>query len=231
MKEANKSIVESLKSGQYFQDAKSWYLIKFINPYVERNILVIFFLFFIVSIFIALFFYQNMITEDKDQNFLAFTDDITYHYSEMKDMGSQYDNPDSLIQAYLCNKFVIIRESFDTNKIDLQTKFIMQNSVNQIASDFIKYITIDNPNSPVLLYTLGTTRMIEIISSVKSANEANTYIIKYRATLLSPKDNTKDQSMWVAIVKYATSPIEEQINQKRQNVEFKVIDYKVKKVD
>ena len=231
MEEANRSIAESLQNGQYYVDAKNWYLYKYINPFVERNIVILLASFLVMAILIACIFYQSMMDTNPQVDFISKSNDITKNYVVINSLGSKSEDPQLLIEKYMTRTYIKKREEYDYNLVDEQLKFVKNSSSEKVNQVFEYLMGINNPDSPLLLFQKINTRTIEIISMDQDPSEKNTYLIKFNATVASQKDSSREKSSWIAKITYTMSTINQLIADEKKVLDYKVVDYVVQKLN
>jgi type IV secretory pathway component VirB8 len=105
MNEANKAIAKSINSGQYFIDARRWYLEKFVGLHVEKTFLLIIGGLLSLAAGIA-FLYASSISSYTNQiSFLSTSSDMDSEYSYIKALPTNI-SPQEAIENQLITEYI-----------------------------------------------------------------------------------------------------------------------------
>lgn len=222
MKDVNKSIADSVKTGQYFVDSRNWYLNKYIYPSVERT-----FFGFISICFLCLVVIMGALTLFNNSELLQST--YTVNMKDTVTKVAKFQSldesikPDIAMSNYMLGYYVKTRESYNFNELDAQLVKMSNLSTLPVYNDFHNYMSINNVNSPQFTYQQDNTRSIEI-TSIKYLT-ANSAQVNFTATVLWTATNQKETSSWIAKVTFAVSDLENLVSSRSKQLDFVVTDY------
>lgn len=205
-----KQVAESIDDGSYFEDAISWYIVKFCNPIAERVfwvIILIFFSFFIYHLQSQL---RSWYPLKIQRPIILYNKDVKMKQVVQK-MQNLHNNADYAIVRYLIKHYVQMREEFlkdslDLLKIDNRLKRVANNSTREVSRDYQKLFDSDDIRNPLKRLGRTGTRKIEIIdidlqikelSMFEKAKKFNklielptTAVITYRANEQTARNKT-----------------------------------------
>ncbi|AIL65649.1 Type IV secretion system protein virB8 [Rickettsiales bacterium Ac37b] len=228
MDEINKSLLNNLKSGQYYHDGRLWYMRKYIYPILERSLLT--FLFAIIAVTFLLISYAiyTQLPLKKIVPILVKIQNLTEDISVIHSIEYPNESTSISLAKYLASKYIIWRESYSYADIDTQINKIKNNSTKFVFKQFYNSLSLENANSPVLLYQQYITRSINI-ESVAVSNQAQSIIVKFSATIKDTNSGSEEKSLWLANISYDMSDIE-LIMKKNAPLNFLVTDYNVQEI-
>jgi type IV secretory pathway component VirB8 len=169
-------VKQNIDSGKYFKDAIDWYYFRYVNQICERAYL-------IIAIVILLSISYVVKTMSDSLFPLVVPQPIFISAKSTKDavpkivklkprkgeanFDPRVENFDDSIIKYLLKNYVINREKFDFKDGDIEQvnkKFnrIKNTSTLREYKNFQKYMSKDNPNSPIKLFSKNATREITI---------------------------------------------------------------------
>ncbi len=188
-KEYFDAIKDSVESGGYFKDALNWYFFRYINPFCERTI------FFISFIFIAVMFYLllNIIEGSyplvrKVPIMFKAVDESRYYPYLIKlksENNKNIQNVDEAVASYLIKKYVMNRENHDYSNAEIEpinTKFSQIRNTSSAAEyiNFQNFMSKNNPASPIYDFGKDAYRKIDIESINFIRDESKTFSDKAR---------------------------------------------------
>ena len=228
MDEINRSILESLKNNNYFFEARNWYVRKFIYPLVERS-----YIFLLATITCGIAAYYLLMINSLLPNVIKLPvainlDDTISYQPAIKYIGEQNEPSEQSFAKYFASNYVKVRESYDYAKLEEQVNKVRNNSTKSVYKQFYNSLTLDNPDSILLLYKRSTVRKIEVENVQYLPNE-NMIIVKFSASLNDYSNNSFKKTNWQAYVNFSISSTDE-INKQNNNFSFIVTDYKTEMV-
>ncbi|MFV9875728.1 MAG: VirB8/TrbF family protein [Rickettsiales endosymbiont of Dermacentor nuttalli] len=228
MDEINKSLLNYLKSEQYYHDARLWYMRKYIYPILERSLLT-FLLLIILTIFLFIIYeVYNQLPLKKIVPIIVRIQNLTEDTSVIYNIDQKDVSPSISLAKYLVSKYVIWRESYSYDNINVQINKIKNNSTKFVFKQFYNSLSLENANSPVLLYQQHIVRSINI-ESVSLTNQFQNIIIKFSAKVKDTNRGLEENSLWLANISYDMSDIE-LIMKKNAQLNFIVTDYNVQQI-
>jgi type IV secretion system protein VirB8 len=250
-KEYNDFIKASVADGSYFQDARDWYILRYVYPICERTML-----FFIAS-FAGVIFYiisttilASLPIKQEVAIVIRPTDQSKY-FPVIKKLKDSVDlqNVDEAVSKYLITEYVKKREGYDFRKTDLealnkQLKYVKNNSSLQEYSNYQNFLSKSNDDTPIKYFGRDFQRIIDIESVIFVRQNLGTLVekardfvkydvpsevsVKYRVTTKINSINTSSQRYLVKI-KFKFSGVDTEKNSDRK-LDFMVIGYKIYKI-
>ncbi len=167
-KQAYRELAEKVESGEYFQEAREWYLGKYIYRFVERTYMLML-MFGLILLMLFCYTYYKAIQPIKKSlpvqveisSAADFSTRITYLGSQNRDFDVNL-----VYIRYLSGRFIEAIESYDHKK-DFKRLRINRNMIETLASpEILGYytdkISIRNPDSLIMRYRRNTERQIEV---------------------------------------------------------------------
>ena len=253
-----KELAEKIESGEYFSEARDWYLKKYEYNFIERSYLQLLILSFII-LFVFLFTYYNAIQPIKKSlpvkvnisSAADFSTRITY----LGNAEKKFDVNEVFIK-YFSGRFVEAIESYDYRdnfkKLRVNKNMIETLGSNDIKAYYFDKISIRNADSVILKYKRKITRKITVdttkielapykektnISSVFDDDDSKKQIQKYEATVNFKASEIDDsgnetKSNWQAKIILSFQTILYNYDKKDFSpLNFKVLNYESKRVD
>ena len=224
VEDINKSIADSVKTGQYFVDSKNWYFNKYVYPSVERTFFgVIGGCFLILVIFMAIFT-TSTTSEVLESTYTVSMQDTIKQVARFQPLDETI-KPSVALNNYMLGYYVQSREAYDFNNLDVQLVKMSNLSTLGVYNDFHNYMSINNVNSPQFTYQKDNTRTI----TINSINYIAQYQaqISFTASTLWVATNRTETSNWVAQVEFAVSDLEALLNAHSTQLDFVVTSYSV----
>jgi type IV secretory pathway component VirB8 len=175
-------IKESFESGAYFKDSLDWYFLRYVNPIVDRSLMImvsliaaisLYFLFQIISHAFPLVEQVPIVIRDHDTSIYR---PIIHELRAKNDESVK--NVDEAVAKYLLTNYVKERESFDFRDSDVSEvnqKFnrVKNNSTLLEYRNFQAFMSRDNAESPVNFFgkNIYKTVKIQAVNFIRSASE------------------------------------------------------------
>jgi type IV secretion system protein VirB8 len=234
MDDINRSISEYVKSGQYYEDAKNAYIGKYILPFSERSYLLVIICFYIFTILVSVYYYQNTNPAQEQVRYMVSTDDISTSYAVIQDVGSDKVAPQINIAKYILGNYVVNRESYVYNddKMQDQLNFVRNTTV---GTEYLKYKemnSIDSPYSSIMIYQDNYTRNAQIkkVDLLKSKGDVKQAMVYFQANLKNVASNQIISEDFVATINFKIDNIETLIENNAKTLGFLVTEYSVRKI-
>lgn len=227
MEPTNRPLREYIESGDYFNDARSWYKHKYIYPFSERSIIalltmIIFVLFLVVTVNL----YKLLPISQKVKY------SVTIHNASNKISNimpaNVYDDPKKSVSDILLRYYVKQRETYNYDNLKKQFIYIKNNSTRIVAHKFFQSINIDNPTSPILTYQKSKFVTPKIISvSHISPTKA---VVKFESTVRDKNEVNIKNYVSDATIEYEIDEITHDMNDGAK-FNFTVTDYKLNLIE
>jgi type IV secretion system protein VirB8 len=223
------SVLKRVKTGRYFDDVRDWYVSKYIYPVFERTIISIWFAVIVSALTLYFVFYGAILNSSTQADYVHYTDDITNTFSVMNNFSDSKEDPQRIIESFVLKKYAMERESYAYSNIKRQLNYIKNNSSEYIYKDFYYLMSLDNPDSPVLLYQRKAYKFVKAISVKFESDEQSGKIayVKFATMLKLPKGGSQEKNIWIAKINYEMSDIHDLIKRKKKKLDFKVVKYDV----
>ena len=160
------SIKKSIESGQYFKDAFDWYCMKYLFCITNRAHVVIGLV--VSALFLGFSFYAlySAFPISSKYPLVKYTSRNSDEFSIVHrlESDSASDSTQDIVTKYLVKQYVMMHESYQEDKYELQKNFIQNNSARKVFLDFTDMMSISNPDSPVLKYRGNDKKYVEILS-------------------------------------------------------------------
>lgn len=223
----DRSILKSLKSGQYFIDAINWYERKYIFPSTERSILFILALVFLLTSAVTIKYTNKVFPLHEEISFPIISNDIDDFVPIIKKISRPEESIEYSLAKYLLSNYLIIRESYDYYNIETQLNIIKNNSFRKVYEEYAQQLDLSKIDSAIYKYQNNFTRKIEIISA-KSNKDLDTIEIFFNAKVMNYLNQVIEESEWKAEMSFIMSDIDKEKENNKLN--FLVSEYKVEKV-
>jgi len=156
---------EHIESRDYFKNAREWYNYKYLLPLTHRLWLTYAAL-LLVLMFLALVLNINKLLPIKQQ--LTYAINITPHTGEgeanarIENMRGESMHPNRFIAQNLIESYVTNRENFNYSNMKSQFQYVENTSTRLVYRRFYNYMSVNNPDSPVMRYQQYAKRTITI---------------------------------------------------------------------
>ncbi|MFN7039034.1 MAG: VirB8/TrbF family protein [Alphaproteobacteria bacterium] len=230
MDPVNRSITDYIKSGNYFIDSKNWYFRSFIYPIVERSVLGAISIIFIIILFQVLLTINSLFPIKQRIPLIIKLQDSNDKIPLISTISNKNENPQESVKKYLIKRYVENWESYQFDTVEKQINVIKNSSSKYIFKKFYNYISLNNPDSP-LLYQKQISRMVQIISMDFDDDESNVVV---QFTVNSIDNNTKNETLtrWIANINFQIEDIVTLMESKEsKSLDFIVTDYQVRQVN
>lgn len=176
--EYNEFIKESVLNGQYFKDARDWYIFRYITPICDRALLMTMIIVICSTLYTVKIIGDSIFPLVVSQAIFIPPNDPTIYETKLikirpKKNEANFDPEvqtfDESILKYLIVNHVKVRESFDFSKgkiEDVNKKFshVKNNSTFREYKNFQAIMSKDNKNSPIHYFGKNVKRTIAINS-------------------------------------------------------------------
>lgn len=226
----NKYLLNSkIESGEYFEEARFWYAIRYIAPHYHLTYVLLACLIIFMAALVAsdTATFQSAVDE---RPFPLYTEDATQYFSRIKRLTIASESLTIAVARYLLEQYVTSREqyiSYDLTPEEWQNTLnrVRESSSRKVFDQYIKYIDpVLNSSSPVLKYKMQASRFIQVqsVEFQKNTDRPNYADVLFVAT--EKTSDTSDSSYWIARVNFSMSSINNVLDRK-SDLDFIVTDY------
>ncbi len=235
--EENQQIIESVKSGAYFSEARKWYDTVYMQPLPER-------IYFIVVTALAGFiFIMTFISVD---NLLPLTDQRPYVYLNeefntlpvVTRLRAPDEDINSVMKRFMVQQFVNYYESYSEDAYTSNQRYIRNYAADDVYRRYKRYVDPKNPQSPLVRFQKTYDRLIEI-DAVRMLGKTSPFDaeIDFTSTIVG-RDQSRSQSFtarlsyeyipWDVNEKDVVDPETNDILFSIDALGFKVVNYDVR---
>ncbi|WP_341764000.1 VirB8/TrbF family protein [Candidatus Tisiphia endosymbiont of Beris chalybata] len=220
------SVQDYIKSGQYFVDSREWYNVTYLYPLVQRTVL-LFFSSIVLILFIVIGISLNNLLPIERQVRYAIASE-TFNNATITNAKDVKNDPLSSIADIMLRNYLIHRESYDYDLLRSQFQFIQSNSTRIVFLQFVNFMNIDNPISPVMRYQKNFRRSIEIGSVTYHKN--NKVEVKFTSLVKNISNEILENMVWQAMINFEIDPINIHLPP-NSKFNFVVTSYKLKLIE
>lgn len=234
MDDINRSISQYVKSGKYYEDARSWYISRFILPMSERTYLMIVVGFYMFVLLISGYYYYNTNPADPEVTYMLPSEDISTTYLVIEQTGDLKEEPQINITKYVLANYVIHRESY-TYGVEAKKKQLSFIRNTTVGTEYLKYnemISDTNPNSPALIYLdkyKKTAKVTKVVLS-KTSSETQQAMVYFQSFLRNVASNQVVSQDFVATINFKIDNIEMLMEDKAKKLGFLVTGYSLRDI-
>jgi type IV secretory pathway component VirB8 len=241
MKNHYKEIADQIESGEYFLDAKDWYLKKYIYSFVERSYLILFLAIGLILGGILYSYYSSLQPIVKDIPLAVAVSDSDKFYSEITYLGNKQKNFDinKLVTKYIAKRFAESFESYDYNdnfkKLRTNMEFIKISANEELLKFYESRISIKNIDSLILKYRKHTRREVYVdqnsirIESLKNDNDSLKFAITLNFIANEVTKEATTTSNWQAKIDLSFDSVKYNWEERKFNdLKYKVNSYESK---
>lgn len=182
--ETSEDIALSIKSGTYFVEARKWYKVKYLYPFIHRSFIFITLVLMLLLIIITFFTIYDLFPITTRFRYIVQLPSNTDINATIYRANQVLGNPFRSIVKILAENYVIQRESYNYTNLKDQFQYIRNKSTRALYKQFYDYMSLENLQSPILRYQKIATRQIQITSTVFSNDEQLSIYFRSKA-----KDN------------------------------------------
>ena len=230
MENIDKSIIQMVKSGKYYQDAYDWYADKYLKPSSQRFILALFALSMLIINYISFITISNIDTENSNPRVIAYVDDAINKQLRLIEPDNIKQDSGLGIAEYFIETYVKKYESYSYKNFQSNIDFIKKYSNMAVLSKYYKYTQLSNIDSPINLYQAnGHINVDDIKVSFIRDESGNSSQAQIDALLsyYNPNDQSKNYKANKKIyIDFFMTDIEEVLN-KQKSLIFQIRDYRI----
>lgn len=172
--EAADSIQESIRTGEYFNEARKWYFVLFSNPIAERSFYMITVAIAAVTLIISIMAVSNILPVSSIFPFHVSNNDPIHKIPQIKKLRTNHsETQDFALMRFLVGKYVEYRERYSQDTFDGSVKFVGNYSSQPVLDEYARLMDTSNPNSPRLLFRDPWMRRIVEVTSVSINQKAS----------------------------------------------------------
>ncbi len=214
-----------VESGEYFKQARIWYNQIYIFPLISRSVLMVQ-VFILVALASLLAININWLFPIKQQIRYAIEITDLYEYeAEISEANAFPNDTQKSIASVFLDAFVKIREGYDYLDLADRMLFIQNTSTKIMYNNYNNYISLDNPESPVLRFQNQAKRTIDV-KSIDFITH-NKVVIVFNAKSYEHTGKNLEDTDWQATIGFDMDQVDIKLPAGTP-FEFTVTDYSVK---
>ena len=247
MNEYYRELSQKIESGEYFSEAREWYLKNYIYKFTERTYLIILVCFFLFLL-LVLDEYRSAISPIVTNWPVQVTiQDSAEEYSKISYLGNKNKNFDinEILIKYFSARFVEAIESYnykeDFKKLKKNSKIIEKLGSALIQEYYEKKTSIRSSDSLIIAYRQNVIRDIFVdsksIKIKKVTDNKNSFLQTYKLSLeYKVRETHKKEgttiSNWASDLEIKFETVRYIRKEKQFNdLNFKVYDYETRKIN
>lgn len=224
------NLKEYIESKEYFKDARGWYNWKYMLPMSHRV------WFFYAALATGLILFSLVININK---LLPIKQRLTYGINVVSDIREGETQaqiiemkgfkgvgaPNKFIAHNLLKNYILSREEFDYKRLKQQFNYIRATSTRLVFKRYYNYMSVNNPDSPVMRYQQYAIRKINI-NDIEFLSDRKASV-KFISTAKDSSGKYFENLLWEAIVSYNMGEVGKRVAS-GTNFKFVVTEYKLK---
>ena len=156
-------IKKSVESGEYFEQAMSWYESQYLSYVAERSIFIAMSVVILVNLAIVNMKILSLPSTSHRIPFIKYVENSADEIVRIRHLDSKkQESPQIPVAKYLISKYIENYQSFNIKTAEEMTKYVQNQSSRKVYKKFQSYLNISNPESPILKYQMHTKRLIDI---------------------------------------------------------------------
>lgn len=231
------NVTETIRSGEYFHQARKWYFVLFSNSIADRS-------FYLITASVALItlvvsFMSVVYILPLSETYPIFvrnnrTDTKIPQIIKLRNNASE--TQDFALMRFFVRSYVIYRESYSMDGFPLSEKFVANYSDEATLQSYLQQMDVGNSASPKLLYANPWMKRTIDPVSVQMKLDAQPYqaVVRFNATVRG--NNNGEVIPFTADIRFLYSPLQltteldsvtgEDVTRFKQP-EFQVVSYNV----
>lgn len=207
MSTENQKISEAVRSGRYFQDARSWFQTVYIGPVSERTF---FLLIAVLSVIVFLAAMTALIEfmplTERPPAIITAPAQIDQKVPKLIKIKQGSEDLNTAIKQFIIKRYVIARESYNFRDFSRNALFVYGNSATNVIEAYQAQSNPKNADSYAAKLGQTGTREITVDSAVVHDDATGgSAIVQFTASINGTEDNAK--SRWTAKLDYTYKDI------------------------
>jgi len=218
---------EYIESGNYFKDAMKWYSDKYLLPINQKIWFFYSALILVVAITALIINVSKLLPIRQELRYAISISNTHETKAQIMDMNITDTGmtPYKFVANSLLKNYVTNRENYDYNLLDKQFSHIQNSSTRMVFKRFYNYMSINNPDSPVMRYQKYARRNVTI-TNVKFLSDTDA-IVQFNSTSKDGGNNSFENLNWEAMISFQMGDVGMRLPT-GSRFDFTVTDYKLK---
>lgn len=202
-------VTEAIRSGAYFQQARSWYFTLFSNPVTERSFFFGAFSLALLTMLIALIALVAILPLKERTPFMTANDRIDETVLRMIKLREHRKvTPDEALMRFYASSYTKMRESYSQEGAALSEQFVANYSDPAALQSYLQMMDAQNPSSPKLLFRDPWMKRVAEPLSVRLnlAQEPYQALVRFRVLVFGKGD--AQPVSYTADIRFSYSPLQ-----------------------
>ncbi len=221
------SLKEYVESQAYFRDARNWYNLKYLAP-LSHKVWLVYATLLLVIVMGALAVNIYKLLPVKQELIYAISvstrGENNARIVSMDAVGEK-NSPQRFIAKNLLEDYVANRENYNYDNLEGQFNRVHNDSTRLVFKRFYNYMSINNPDSPIMRYQKYAKRKIAI-TDIKFISD-NAAIVHFHSTAKDDNNSIFENLNWEARVSFEMGDVGKR-KPTGSPFDFTVIDYSLK---
>lgn len=205
MNEILRGLREYVNNGEYFTEARKWYNQKYLHPLCYRSMALCAAGLFVMLAIVITMNMQSLFPLVRVLQYSITTGGSGDETALITKAEQIPNNPALSISEILLKDYVIKREEYDYNSLASQMEYVKNTSTRVVYKKFYNYLSIDNPDSPVLRYQKDAKRVITV-GSVRFIDDS-TAEVHFSSQAKDGANQLFEDMAWVATIDFDSDKI------------------------
>ncbi len=207
--QAADSIQESIRTGEYFNEARKWYFVLFSNPIAERSFYMITAAVAAVTLVISVMAVMNILPVSSIFPFYVKNNDpITKVPQIIKLRKSHSESQDFALMRFFASQYVVYRERYSQDVFEASARFVGNYSNKEVLDEYVRMMDVSNPSSPRLLFADPWMRRVVTVTSVDINQKVTPHQALVRFDSAVRGTNSREVVKYVADLQFMYTPLQ-----------------------
>lgn len=216
-----------IESGEFFKQGREWYNQIFLSPRFLRSAVFTFAITGIIFLVVLYFNIKMLFPVNRQIIYAINVSDASNFAARILNANHYENNTEKSVTRIFLETYVRIRERYNYEDLADQMLFVRNTSTRAIFNRYSSYLSLDNPESPVLRLQRYAKKEI-VVNKIDIKND-DSAVVEFTATSFEESGNMIEKVKWTAKIEYVIDLIN--IDQAAGTpFKFTVRDYSLKKI-
>jgi type IV secretory pathway component VirB8 len=220
-------IARQVESGEYFREMQNAYATVYLDPISDRYFYLAFTAACVLIGLISLIAFSSIFPLRRDIPFWYWSDNIFEERPIIKPLlAFPEENINIALKRYLVSEYVLRRESYDIDTLELNVRFVKAHSEPKTFEIWQRGLDPGNPDSPISQFQRHSTRKIAVAGV--SLNQDGGVDVTYDTLVDNRKEVKKTRMVATIAFQYNDVTIDQDTGQKTP-IHFLVTEYRTRR--
>jgi type IV secretion system protein VirB8 len=217
-----------IESGEYFKDARIWYNQIFLSPYYLRSSIFIFFVTTFIFMALLIVNVKSLLPLNKQIVYAINVQDSSEFAAKIQSADMLGNDTFKSIAQIFVETYIELREGYNYEGLADRMLFVRTMSTRALFNRYSNYLSLDNPDSPVLKLQKYAKKHVSITKV--NFTSSNSAIVVFES--ISKEDTGKviEKTTNEAYISFAMDKIDITLPE-NSPFNFIVSEYKVKQIN